>query len=216
MVDATPAPSGRRERHAREKRERILAAATALFDERGFDAVTTQGVAERADVAVGTLFRYAATKGELFLMVYNEQLARAIADGAAASAAHDDPAEAVFLMVRPVLLGTRAADTAAVYQRELLFGPPDGPYRGQGLSLVEDLQRRIAERLLAAVPVSASPRDDDDVRRAARRAARTVFAVLNLLLMQPLADERPGDDRAEELRAQVEQVVLGFLAAVAG
>ncbi|MGP3708967.1 helix-turn-helix domain-containing protein [Gordonia paraffinivorans] len=44
--------------------------------ERGFSAVTTQEVSARAGVAAGTLFRYAATKSELLLMVYNEVLGR--------------------------------------------------------------------------------------------------------------------------------------------
>ncbi len=67
-------PVGRRERNKAEKQDRIFAAAANLFEERGFDAVTTAEIAEAADVGAGTLFRYAATKGELLLMVLNERL----------------------------------------------------------------------------------------------------------------------------------------------
>jgi AcrR family transcriptional regulator len=56
-----------------DKHKRIFAAATVLFDEHGFEAVTTQQISDRADVAAGTLFRYASTRGELLLMVYNAQ-----------------------------------------------------------------------------------------------------------------------------------------------
>ena len=62
-------PVGRRERAKRDKRERIMAAARELFAERGVSGVTTQQVADRADVAIGTLYRYVATKAEFLIMV---------------------------------------------------------------------------------------------------------------------------------------------------
>jgi AcrR family transcriptional regulator len=78
-------PVGRRERAKRDKRERIMAAARELFAERGVSGVTTQQIADRADVAIGTLYRYAATKAELPIMVQNEKFAAAIDDGLAAA-----------------------------------------------------------------------------------------------------------------------------------
>ena len=51
--------------------------------------------------------------------------------------------------------------------------------------------------------------------QAAARAARSVFAVLNLLLVQPLTGAHPDADTTEELREQVAQVVRGFLASPA-
>ncbi len=83
-------PAGRRDRNMREKRRRIFDAATALFDERGYHAVTTQEVSERADIAVGTLFRYAATKNELLLLIYNEKLRHALERGAERARHSDD------------------------------------------------------------------------------------------------------------------------------
>lgn len=51
------AAASRRDRNMRDKRDRIFRAAAELFAERGFAAVTTQEVSDRADVAAGTLFR---------------------------------------------------------------------------------------------------------------------------------------------------------------
>lgn len=76
-------PVGRGERAKGDKRERIMAAARQLFAERGVSGVTTQQIAGRADAAIGTLYRYAATKAELLIMVQNEKFAAAI-DGLAA------------------------------------------------------------------------------------------------------------------------------------
>ena len=56
-------PVGRRERNKQAKLARIMAAATELFAEHGVDEVTTQQIAERADIGTGTLFLYAKSKG---------------------------------------------------------------------------------------------------------------------------------------------------------
>ena len=204
-----PAP-GLRERNAREKYTRIFNAAAALFAERGFDGATTQEIAERAEVGAGTLFRYAATKGELFLMVYNEQLRTAIDEGVRKAQAEPHATAAVAALVGTVLSSAHDVQNAAVYQRELLFGAPAEKYRSEGLALVARLEDLVAARLLVAVGAEDHP--DPALTLAAARAARSVFAVLNLLLAQPLTGAHPGADSAEELREQVAQIVQGFLA----
>lgn len=51
----------------RQRRQRILAAAVALAAEGGYDAVQMREVALRADVALGTLYRYFASKEHLLV-----------------------------------------------------------------------------------------------------------------------------------------------------
>jgi AcrR family transcriptional regulator len=55
----------RQERRRRETRRRILVAALELFAERGFEAVTVEEIADRADVARGTVFNHFTTKDSL-------------------------------------------------------------------------------------------------------------------------------------------------------
>jgi hypothetical protein len=131
-------------------------------------------------------------------MVHNEELRAAILIGAEAAARETDPEKAVLALVEPVLARARDSRSAAVYQRELLFGRPTERYRAEGLALVGELEQRIADRLGGGTE--------------ADRAARTVFASLNLLLVQPWTGVHPGADPIEELRAQVAQVVRGFRA----
>lgn len=201
---------GRRERAKQDKHARIFSAAAALFAEHGFERVTTQQIADRADVGAGTLFRYAATKGELFLMVYNERFAAAVEAGALAARDRTDRTDAVHALVEPVLRWARGLGDSADYQRELLFGPAGERYRDEGLAIVADLQHRIAALLLDGP--GRGPDDDPGTVREADRAARSVFAVLNLLLVQPLNDLHPGSDTGAELRAQIAQVVRGYAA----
>ena len=54
QVDRT----GRRERKKAATRASILAAAHALFLERGFDAVSVREIADQADVSPTTVFAY--------------------------------------------------------------------------------------------------------------------------------------------------------------
>ncbi len=72
-----PADPGRRERNKADKRERILLAATKLFNERGFAATTTTEVAKAAGIGTGTLFLYVRTKEELFVEVFRSDVGRA-------------------------------------------------------------------------------------------------------------------------------------------
>lgn len=65
---APPASSsrpGRRERHKVEVYRRIRQAATTLFRQQGYEATTVEQIAERADVAKGTVFNYFPAKDAL-------------------------------------------------------------------------------------------------------------------------------------------------------
>lgn len=191
------------------KRSRIFDAAATLFAEHGFEGVTTRSISERADVAEGTLFRYAETKAELLLMVYNVEFAAAIAAGRAAAVQLADPTDAVFALVLPVLDRNQKPANALHYQRELFYGTSTNPHRAQGLELVESLEQAIASTLVAGAQETS-----EATLRAAERASRLVFAALHLALAQPSTHAHPGKAPAAELRAQVDLVVRGFLDSV--
>ena len=67
-------------RSERELKTRIDAAAVRLFAERGADATPVPMIAERAGVAVGSLYRYYANKEELVARLYAENYARLAAE----------------------------------------------------------------------------------------------------------------------------------------
>jgi TetR/AcrR family transcriptional regulator, cholesterol catabolism regulator len=62
---AVAAPVGRLERSQEARRRRLMIAATALVAEGGYDAVQMRDVAARADVALGTIYRYYSSKDHL-------------------------------------------------------------------------------------------------------------------------------------------------------
>ncbi len=203
---------GRRERSKLDKEQRIFQAAEELFESQGFEAVTTQAVSDRADVGTGTLFRYAATKGELLLMVYNHRFADAIAAGRRDATRADGLASAVQAAVAPLLEAGRSfSHNAMVYQRELMFGDPTDRFRAEGLALVAELEGVLTSLLLtaraSAGPAMRAPGDD---AVAARRAARSIFAVVHLALVQPAINAFPDTDPVAEARAQIAQIVRGY------
>src|SRR5690242_20068756 len=60
----------------RERRRRILDATLALASKGGYDAVQMRAVAERADVALGTLYRYFPSKVHLLVSALAIELER--------------------------------------------------------------------------------------------------------------------------------------------
>src|ERR1700681_4560603 len=60
----------------RDRRKRILDASLALASKGGYDAVQMRTVAERADVALGTLYRYFPSKIHLLVSALTLELER--------------------------------------------------------------------------------------------------------------------------------------------
>ena len=61
----------------RERRKRILDATLAIASKGGYEAVQMRAVAERADVAVGTLYRYFPSKAHLLVSALGREFERA-------------------------------------------------------------------------------------------------------------------------------------------
>lgn len=70
MLSAENHPLGRRERKKLATRRRILEAALGLFEEKGYEATTVEEIAQRADVAKGTVFNYFPQKRAFLLAAY--------------------------------------------------------------------------------------------------------------------------------------------------
>ncbi|MDJ0349728.1 TetR/AcrR family transcriptional regulator [Cryobacterium sp. PH29-G1] len=206
--------TGRRERNKEVKQARIFAAAAELFAEHGYAAVTTQQIAERADVANGTLFRYASTKAELLLMVCNDDFRRNLDRGrrnvSAPDAAAAAPVPRILTLVTPLIVAGRRSDAnTAAYQREIMFGEPTERYRAEALVLVAELQLAIAGILAAARPSTSTSTSTSD----STLAARAVSNVLHLELARATLAETPPTVFLTELTAQIELITRGYLAA---
>ena len=144
-MPVTSQPLGRRERNKQEKLDRITAAATELFAEYGVEDVTTQQIADKADIGTGTLFLYAKTKGELLLLVQNAHYAEALERGRADAETVQDALGAVMAVVRPIVECNRTRiDNGRFYLREMVFGDPTEPHHSAALSIVAQTEEAVA------------------------------------------------------------------------
>lgn len=194
MPLVTP-PVGRRERNKQAKLERITAAARELFAEHGVDEVTTQQVAEKADIGTGTLFLYAKTKGELLLLVQNSGYADALEEGKAAAEGLPDALDAVMAIIRPVVECNRIQiDNGRTYLRELVFGDPEEPHHRDALALTIQTEEALSAVL---------QRDDRIGPSDARTLARVISAIMFISMAATINIARSVDDILQEISDQV-------------
>jgi len=68
-------PNNRRQRKKEATKNKIIEVAVELFNQQGFELTTNQQIAERADVAIGTLYNYFETK-ELIVSAYIQEVGK--------------------------------------------------------------------------------------------------------------------------------------------
>jgi AcrR family transcriptional regulator len=160
---------------ARLNREKILAAADAVFAEQGPGA-STEEVARRAGVAIGTVFRHFPAKTDLLAALMKRLLEQVAAD-AAELAASPRPDTALFEFFTR-LVERAAADRAVVNLLGVEVGAPLGTLGDQVQRLVTRGQEAGAVRgdvrldevmalLVAACQGALAGGWDADLRRRA-------------------------------------------------
>ncbi|MEN9606321.1 MAG: hypothetical protein RL605_149 [Actinomycetota bacterium] len=190
---------GRRERNKQDKLARITAAACKLIAEQGIGAVTTLQVAEAADVATGTLFLYAKTKGELLLLAQNSEYERALELGKVAASRKDrndrNVVDAVVALWKPIIDCNRVhVENGRAYLKEIVFGETSGPNRLQALSLMGETEAETANLICKISGISIDE---------ARERAKGVSAFMLLLLSSPLNAAQGTHEIAAQLAEQL-------------
>lgn len=192
-------PVSRRERNKQQKLERIIAAASELFAKHGVDDVTTQQIADDADIGAGTLFLYAKTKGELLLLVQNSHYADALERGRANAQHIIDVLDSLMAIVRPIVECNRAqVDNGRTYLREMAFGDPTEPHHAQALAIVAETEQAIATVLRGDEGIDSEEVDT---------LAHVVSAVMFLSMVAVGRQDADVDEIVQEIRQQL-RIVL--------
>jgi AcrR family transcriptional regulator len=176
---------------ALRNRGRVLEAAEAVFAAKGASA-STEEIARRAGVGIGTLFRHFPTKEALIGAIVIARVRR-LADAADAFAASPDPAAAF-----AAFFGYMAEEMAAKRAFTNLLADGFVDVRAANPGVVERLLRAI-EVLLARAQRVGAVRDDVGLAE-----------VTALLAGASRAAEYAGEDRA--LRSRAVAIVLDGLA----
>ncbi|MDR6416881.1 helix-turn-helix domain-containing protein [Pseudarthrobacter sulfonivorans] len=198
-MPVTSQPLGRRERNKQEKLDRITAAATELFAKYGVEDVTTQQIADRADIGTGTLFLYAKTKGELLLLVQNTNYAEALERGRAHAETIMDALDAVMSIVRPIVECNRTQiDNGRFYLREMVFGDPTEPHHHAALSIVGQTEEAIAAIL---------DREQHAGMGDAATTARIVSAIMFVSMAASLNAGLDIESLVQDIRTQISLLI---------
>jgi AcrR family transcriptional regulator len=144
----TPRPLGRRERKRLETRNGLAAVALELFAERGFDAVTVNDIADRADVDPSTFYRHFVTKEAVIFAEYGEWTGR-IGDAVRAQAADLPVLETLRVSVKDLAAMLMLDLDNDRRRAELVESTPS--VRAQELvvreALIDEVALAIAERM---------------------------------------------------------------------
>ena len=188
-------PLGRRERNKQLKLDRITAAASELFAEHGVEDVTTQQIADKADIGTGTLFLYAKTKGELLLLVQNAHYAEALERGRTDAETIPDALDAVMSIVRPIVECNRIqVDNGRTYLREMVFGDPTEPQHSVAISIVAQTEEAITGIL---------GREELTGPGDAATTARIVSAIMFLSMAASVNAALSTEAIAQDIRTQI-------------
>lgn len=185
-----------RQEQKAETRAAVLTAARALFAERGFEGTTLKAVAERAGVAVGTLFVHVPDKSALLLAALHDDLARVLAAAEAGLVGEGRPA--LLGLVR-ALYGYYAADPglARVLVKESLVA---GPRAGEPMDpVLAGFLGRAAGLLAPELRPGVSPME----------AAVVFFSLYLMALLDGLRHERPDPDAMTAGLARLLDVAFG-------
>ena len=199
--------SGRRERQKQDREARILRVAAQLFAAKGYAGTSLQQIAERAHLAVGTIYNYFPSKPEIILAVVEGDTAAGLRAGEQVlKRPPSDPVKAVQVLLEKVIAPFAAHDRAL--WRELVGAALSDRVIGGGF-FASDV-RVIA--LLAALLRELQARGDVRADLDADRAAVALYGVFFAWFMAYLAsDALTLDTVRAELRTGVRLVMHGLL-----
>ena len=180
----------RREERARQRRQRVVDAASRLFGERGYVATTIEAIAREAAVAPATVYQAFGTKQAILARMLDVTIA-GDADPAALldrdwvrqAARHPDPRQRLALVVRHT--SQVAASTSPV--KEVMRDAAAADPAVRHLLIEDDRRRYLTQQALVDLIIGAG-----SLRPGCDRehAVATFFALVNSHGYQLLATQR--------------------------
>jgi AcrR family transcriptional regulator len=201
-----PAPSGalsRTERNKRDKQLRIARAARRLFGRKGFENTTTREIAEAADIGAGTLFLYAGTKEDLLVMIFRDEVGRAVEDAFAAMQPAPLLEQAMQVFGALIAHHERNFALARLFVKELPFVND----RRHGL---DEVMRRLYAQMTALI-AGAKSRGELRAEVPAELLAHNLFGLYFQTIQLWLGGKPSRADRCRaQLRDKLELQLIGL------
>lgn len=136
--------TSRRESKKAQKWQQILSAALDLFEEKPYDEITTQELAERAGIPIGTFFRYVNSKQDLLIRVFFNQLVAGMEASQKRLDAGQSALECIVALIEPFAHLKRSyLENATAFEQAVQFGSPDSKIRVDALDQVQTFRSQI-------------------------------------------------------------------------
>jgi AcrR family transcriptional regulator len=139
----------------RDRQKRILDATLALASKGGYDAVQMRAVAERADVALGTLYRYFPSKNHLLVSALAREFGRMVDRLSRTAITGDTPYDRMlFVLRRTTRAMQRDPMLTEAMTRAFMFADPSAAAEVNAVA-------RQMERLFTMAMHDGEPSPDD-------------------------------------------------------
>nr|WP_246304426.1 TetR family transcriptional regulator [Nocardioides thalensis] len=180
----------------RDRRKRILDATYALAKEGGFDAVQMRAVAEQAEVALGTLYRYFPSKIHLLVAALDQQFADAAERLNVREIPGDTQADRVLYVLKRLTRGMQGdAKLTEALTRAFMFADSSV---AEGIHSVGMAMTSIVNHAMHGGPVDADSITDEDV---------AIARVIGDVWLSALVGWVTGRSTAEQTAAHMETAV---------
>ncbi|MGY6652986.1 TetR/AcrR family transcriptional regulator [Amycolatopsis sp. TRM77291] len=146
------------------QRDAVLAAAMEQLAERGYAGCSVSAVAERAGVAVGSVYRHYPTKADLVVELFRKVVTREVEAVREVSERPGTPAERVVAVFDT--FASRALKTPRMAYA-LLAEPVDAPIEAERLVFRRAFRDVVAQHVADGVRSGVLPAQDADVTAAA-------------------------------------------------
>jgi AcrR family transcriptional regulator len=181
----------------------IVEGAARVFEERGYAAATTNRIAERAGVSIGSLYQYFPNK-ESILAVLLEQHTEEVASAVEAIRCHvaEEPHDLVGVLHHFVQTMVELHSRNPRLQHVLLEEAPRPPHLKAKLRELEEAAMKSTEVLLRANPQVRI----EDYRTAAYLAVQSVETLVHGFVIEP-----PRGVSRERFTGELVQMLVRYL-----
>lgn len=200
---------GLRARKKERTRQGILAAAHELFLKKAFDETTMEEIAERAEQAVGTLYNYFPSKGEMLLSLIEDLDERYLVEGQNLIAHPPKSTEQALADIMVLATEHCVAQLGKSIWRHVLATSMTnvGSPFGHQYAVTTERHEQLVIDMMRALQARGDIRADVD----AREAAHYLFSMKSKLFMNFVSDDGIS---LQQHREEVVRAVGYFLAGV--
>jgi AcrR family transcriptional regulator len=184
-----------------ETRSRIVTAATELIYESGYAGCSMAAVAERADIATGTIYRFFPSKGELFAEVFRTACAKEVAAASTAAQKALDTGEPTEALIAAVRTFAKRALKARRLAYALLAEPVDPLVEAERLHFRSAYTDLFASGIATCIEEGLLPKQNPQVTGAA------IVGAISDVLIAPLGTGHADPDVVPEIEAFVRRAL---------